>query len=390
MRPLFGSLALGLLTFMLTACGSLLAPLDNVSVSPPPPSPETRDQPNRVDVHYRLNAPASVSSRILSATGEQYVLYVDAERPRPGNYVLQLDGTINGPGPNERRVLPDGEYQVVLDVASGDRRQSAQAPIAIRNADTRPPDVGDLAVVPDRISPDFDAIDDVTHISFRLAKDARVSAFLDRATDDGSLQRYWMGEEVKLSAGEQNITFDGMANGQPVPSGSYRLGVRARDSAGNVVERSQPLVVEDSGVPEASLVSVRIGPRQVIRGDEVCLDAIVRNTGATTLRTQGPDPGYVYNSMDSYSSIEDHRYQEHAGLWRVGLNWSASTDTSGATYPYRWGFGRDLAPGEEVPVHGCVKVMNEQDKLVYFAGLVQENVAIHAAGAGLVRIDISS
>jgi hypothetical protein len=389
-RPLFGSLALGLLTFMLTACGSLLAPLDNVSVSPPPPSPETRDQPNRVDVHYRLNAPASVSSRILSATGEQYVLYVDAERPRPGNYVLQLDGTINGPGPNERRVLPDGEYQVVLDVASGDRRQSAQVPIAIRNADTSPPDVGDLAVLPDRISPDFDAIDDVTHISFRLAKDARVSAFLDRATDDGSLQRYWMGEEVKLSAGEQNITFDGMANGQPVPSGSYRLGVRARDSAGNVVERSQPLVVEDSGVPEASLVSVRIGPRQVIRGDEVCLDAIVRNTGATTLRTQGPDPGYVYNSMDSYSSIEDHRYQEHAGLWRVGLNWSASTDTSGATYPYRWGFGRDLAPGEEVPVHGCVKVMNEQDKLVYFAGLVQENVAIHAAGAGLVRIDISS
>jgi hypothetical protein len=389
-RPLFGSLALGLLTFMLTACGSLLAPLDNVSVSPPPPSPETRDQPNRVDVHYRLNAPASVSSRILSARGEQYVLYVDAERPRPGNYVLQLDGTVNGPGPNERRVLPDGDYQVVLDVASGDRRQSAQVPIAIRNADTSPPDVGDLAVLPDRISPDFDAIDDVTHISFRLAKDARVSAFLDRATDDGSLQRYWMGEEVKLSAGEQNITFDGMANGQPVPSGSYRLGVRARDSAGNVVERSQPLVVEDSGVPEASLVSVRIGPRQVIRGDEVCLDAIVRNTGATTLRTQGPDPGYVYNSMDSYSSIEDHRYQEHAGLWRVGLNWSASTDTSGATYPYRWGFGRDLAPGEEVPVHGCVKVMNEQDKLVYFAGLVQENVAIHAAGAGLVRIDISS
>jgi len=33
--------------------------------------------------------------------------------------------------------------------------------------------------------------------------------------------------------------------------------------------------------------------------------------------------------------------------------------------------------------------MNEQDKLVYFAGLVQENVAIHSAGAGLVRIEIS-
>ena len=37
-------------------------------------------------------------------------------------------------------------------------------------------------------------------------------------------------------------------------------------------------------------------------------------------------------------------------------------------------------------MHGCVSVLNEQDKLVYFAGLVQENVAIHSAGAGLVRV----
>jgi hypothetical protein len=83
-------------------------------------------------------------------------------------------------------------------------------------------------------------------------------------------------------------------------------------------------------------------------------------------------------------------FTEHAGFWRVGLNWSGSTDTSSATYPYRWGFGHDLEPGEATTVHGCVKVQNEQDKLVYFAGLIQENVAIHSAGAGLVRIQISS
>ena len=41
-------------------------------------------------------------------------------------------------------------------------------------------------------------------------------------------------------------------------------------------------------------------------------------------------------------------------------------------------------------MHGCVRVLNEQDQLVYFAGLVQENVAIHSAGAGLVRVTISS
>jgi hypothetical protein len=41
-------------------------------------------------------------------------------------------------------------------------------------------------------------------------------------------------------------------------------------------------------------------------------------------------------------------------------------------------------------VHGCVTVQNEQDQLVFSAGLVQENVAIHNAGAGLLRIRISS
>jgi hypothetical protein len=72
------------------------------------------------------------------------------------------------------------------------------------------------------------------------------------------------------------------------------------------------------------------------------------------------------------------------------LNWSGGTDLSGASYPYRWGFGHDLQPGDEATVHGCVTVVNEQDQLVFSAGLVQENVAIHNAGAGLVRVQISS
>jgi hypothetical protein len=303
--------------------------------------------------------------------------------------VLQFDGTVDGPGPNERRVLRDGDYQVVLEVESGGQRQQQQVALSIRDADTVPPTITDLAVLPDRISPNFDARDDVTHVNYRLAKDARVSAFLDLTSSSASPKRVWMGEETRVPAGEQTLTWDGVANGQPVANGTYLLGIRARDQAGNVVEAARPLVVEDSGVPDASIVSAHIGPLQIIRGDQVCIEAIVRNTGPTVLRTEGPDPGYVYDSLDSYSSIESHRFAEHAGFWRVGLNWSASTDTNSAAYPYRWGFGHDLRPGEDVTVTGCVKILNEQNKLVYFAGLIQENVAIHSAGAGLVRVAIS-
>jgi hypothetical protein len=331
-----------------------------------------------------------VSTRIVATDGTQWVIHADASRPTPGDYVLQFDGTVAGPGPNERRALPSGQYQVLLDVEANGRRQAAQVAVAVREADTAPPDITELAVLPDRISPNFDARDDVTHVTYRLAKDARVSAYLDTTAASGAVQRVWMGDETRVQAGEQSLTWDGIANGQPLPSGNYTLGIRARDQAGNVVERGTPMVIDESGVPEASIVSARLGPLQIIRGDAVCLEAIVRNTGQTVLRTEGPDPGYVYNSLDTYASIEDHVFAEHAGYWRVGVSASGNADTNGASYPYRWGFGRDLQPGEEASVHGCIKVHNEQDKLVFFAGLVQENVAIHSAGAGMVRVVISS
>jgi hypothetical protein len=349
-----------------------------------------RDQHNRLNIQYRLSSAAEITARIVAPDGRTFTIHDRAARPRGGDYVLQFDGTIPGPGPNERRVLASGDYRIVLEASAGGQSHQAQVPLIIRDADTSVPDLTDMALLPDHISPDFDAREDVAHMTFRLAKDARLAAFLDRDVGGGRFQRVWMGEELPAVAGEQALVWDGLASGVPVAIGNYLLGVRARDAAGNVVERSQPLVIETSGIPVASIVSARIGPRRIIRGEQVCLDAIVRNTGPTVLRTAGPDPGYVYNSMDSYSSIEEHRFGEHAGFWRVGLNWSGGTDTSGATYPYRWGFGRDLQPGEEVTVHGCVTVVNEQDKLVFFAGLVQENIAIHSAGAGLVRVEISS
>jgi hypothetical protein len=381
----------GLLGAVVLLVSSACAPvLGKVSVEPAPPSPQVRDQRNRFDIRYRLNEPAMVSSRIVAADGRQWVVHANATRPTAGTYVLQFDGTVAGPGPNERRVLPDGDYQVVLDVDAAGQHTLSQVPLSVRGADARAPEIDGLAALPDRISPNFDARDDVTHLTYRVDKDATVSAFLDALGTGGAPpRRVWMGEDAKALAGEQSLTWDGTANGQPVPSGNYLLGIRARDTAGNVVERYVPVVVEDSGLPEASIVSVHIGPLQITRGSQVCLEALVRNTGQTLLRTEGPDPGYVYNSLDTYSSIEDHQFAERAGYWRVGLNWAGSTDTNGATYPYRWGFGRDLQPGEETSVHGCVRVLNEQDQLVYFAGLVQENVAIHSAGAGAVRVTIS-
>ena len=163
------------------------------------------------------------------------------------------------------------------------------------------PTIGDLSLLPDHISPNFDAPSDVTHMTFS-ARQAGDGVGLSRQhVELWTAQRVWTGEEAKTAAGEQSLDLG--RHGQRSARAEWQ--VHARHSrarhAGNIVESGQPLVVEDSGVPEASIVSAHIGPLQIIRGDEVCLDAIVRNTGQTVLRTEGPDPGYVYNSLDSFA-----------------------------------------------------------------------------------------
>src|SRR5204862_320777 len=128
-------------------------PLGHVDASAPALSPELRSRTNRLDVHYHLNAPAVVSSRIVSADGQQWSIATEAARPTAGDYVLQFDGTVAGPGAHERRVLPDGDYQVLLDVQNGSQRQRQGVPLAVRGADTAIPEITDLALLPDQISP---------------------------------------------------------------------------------------------------------------------------------------------------------------------------------------------------------------------------------------------
>src|SRR5947207_9980672 len=118
------------------------------------------------DIHYHLNGSATLWSHIVGNDGQQWTIASNVARPTRGDYVLQFDGTVAGPGPNERRVLPDGDYQLILDVQNGAQQQQATVPLTIRGADTTVPDITGVSLLPDHISPNFDAIDDVTHITY--------------------------------------------------------------------------------------------------------------------------------------------------------------------------------------------------------------------------------
>ncbi len=115
----------------------------------------------------------------------------------------------------------------------------------------------------------------------------------------------------------------------------------------------------------------------------------VRNIGETVLRTQGPDPGYAYNSYETFGSIADGAYIDRAGFWRVGIDWQGAPVTAGARYPYRWGFGHDLTPGEEVTVWGTIDILHKISKIWLYAGLVQEGHRHWDDGVGRALVEVS-
>src|SRR5262245_28928699 len=129
---------LTLLLLGVLACGSP-NPLNNVVAAPPSVSPELRDQRNRLDVRYHLSSPAAVSTRIESPDGQQWLVHDRITRPAAGDYVFQFDGSVSGPGPNERRVLANGDYRIVVEASTDGQSQRAEVPLTIRDADTTLP-----------------------------------------------------------------------------------------------------------------------------------------------------------------------------------------------------------------------------------------------------------
>jgi len=150
-----------------------------------------------------------------------------------------------------------------------------------------------------------------------------------------------------------------------------------------------PVRLAAGGVPKAKITSVYIAPRRVLLGGIVRVEIGVRNIGDTVIRTQGPAPGYAYNSYESFGSVADGEYIDRAGFWRVGVDWQGAPITAGARFPYRWGFGHDLAPGEEAQVSGTIEILHRITKIWLYAGLVQEGHRYYDDGVGRALVEVS-
>jgi hypothetical protein len=148
--------------------------------------------------------------------------------------------------------------------------------------------------------------------------------------------------------------------------------VRATDSAGNVTRAERPLTIADGGIPQAQIVTATFTPHSVPLGGVLKLEVTVKNTGSVALRSTAPPPGTQYTSDENFNS---KGYYEEPGAFRVGLDYEGNS--VGREYPYRWGLGKDLAPGESVTITGTLQVTlrTPRPEPHFFVGLVHEDVA---------------
>jgi len=373
------------------------------SVSPAEISPNADGERDITTITYRLARPATLSIYFEDDDGERYYFRRDATRGK-GEYSVLFGGIVDGfvldgetfEGEVEARLLPDGDYQWVIEAQEpGQTPERQSGTLRIREGDDVLPDMQEFSVFPTTFTPNQDGFDDRVSINIYLPKPADLEVYL--LDEDGT--RFFIPESQEgRKPGEAGMhTFDyegGVDQGAlPPPDGRYEVIAIAEDAEGQRTTRTSELVIENGGVPLAEIVAQPVGDTvefsggAVLMGDTMWFTLTVENYGDAPIRTTGPPPGTVYQQDERASTLG---YFDESGAWRVGLD----CDTCLSDYPWRWALGTPeeltaievngqsqyyLMPGQRVVVTGGVvlnDIVEARNPQYFWAGLIHEDVGI--------------
>lgn len=399
-HPLLAALAALALAPALAACGASQLLVNST------PAALVLDRSSGADVSFSYNVGQSAKIWVYvdDAQGTRYTLR-DGEPRTPSDtpYTMHFDGTAPSAGTPDvlQRALPSGEYTYTIQAQADSGQQAeSQGRLTITGTDTAPPSVENLTVSPPTISPNADGIDDQAEISYQLPITATVD--LSIARPDG-------GNTIPIITGEQQepIPHTALWNGKTsdgaiLPNGVYTYTLRVQDTLGNIVQRSGPITIVDSGQPEATITYSNIAPARIELGDTITITLRVKNTGDVPIRTYGPASGYTYTTNDVFSSIEQGKYvQKSGGFWRVGVDWDGNTSAGPRRYPYRWAisprtpdkwqvpYQEDLLmPGEEAEVIGRIQVDQPENKMGFYVGLTWDGVGFRQDRVGRQIVEV--
>jgi hypothetical protein len=384
--PLIQILLFTALAILLAACTLGQPLLSNVQAEPDTLQVGNSDE--TINISYTIGQPAEVTMYVENDAGQRYDLRRDQPRaPADEPYTLRFDGTVTTDDPVlQRRLLPSGSYTVTVQAEGTDGSTAQQrVPITIQGSDVAMPNIENLVVMPETISPNADAIDDVTEITYRLP----VTSTVDITIQTPGGQSFPLVSREEQEAAEQREVWNGKRpDGALLPSGVYTYTVSAEDQYGNLAQRQGTIELANVGEPEATIIEARIAPEQVMLGGTITATIRVKNTGDVPIRTYGPPSGYTYTTDEVYSSIEGGEYTAQAGgFWRVGMDWDANSGGGPRRYPFRWALSERppeewaipneedwLMPGEEVEIVGRVVVEQRETKMSFYVGLIQDGV----------------
>ena len=371
------------LSLFLSACASAAAPRSHLELDVQPATLQA-DGAGAVSIQYRLARQSLVSVTLRSANGESHVLR-DRVARGPGTYSFSFRGAIAG------RVLPNGLYEVVATAqgSAADETIERRQPLTIVDADTEPPVIANLHVTPAVVSPNQDGVDDRLAIRFAVAEP--VSVLVRLLVGDESL---WLIEDGAAAPGLVQVSWPPPLRHAPhlnqaierLPAGPADLEVAVTDPAGNRSVVHQRIVLGETGTPQAQLSEVEITPAVVKTGGTISVSATITNSGAVTLRAAPLGPTVYAWGEDAPT----RGYLADTGTVRWGVEFSLNR--SGIAYPFRWGLGRDLAPGESVAVTGEIQITDEfpLEPVQLWVGIIHENNRVLADKRGITRIERNS
>jgi len=370
----------------------------DVSVSPETISPNADGETDVTRIEYRLARNAVLSIYLVDGDGERH--YFRENRLRSRNlggrsYRVDFGGVIprEEKGLRQDRVLPDGDYALVLEaVDERGREMRVERPFTIVDADTTPPELQGFSLDRHVFTPNRDGVDDRVKMSYYLTKPARTQVYLvgengrypverdpsDSATPDGEAGPYYYDYEGGVDRGAE-----------PPPDGVYTVVAYAEDMVGNKSTVTDTLEIRDGGVPRVTIAELEwtVSDTVIPVGGTLYFTATVWNYGNTPVRTTGPEPGTLYTTDWNAASLG---YYTSSGAFRFGIGFE---DCPIGDYPWRWSLGRHdelravqrgdetlyyLDPGQRARVTGGIRILGPlpRQSTVFWAGLIHEDVEI--------------
>jgi Flp pilus assembly protein CpaB/SH3-like domain-containing protein len=152
----------------------------------------------------------------------------------------------------------------------------------------------------------------------------------------------------------------------PLPIGNALAGV------------NQPLFPSD-----LQITDVEFTQRVVNAGQVLEFKATVKNVSDHTVRgAKTAPPEFTYPEGTAYDTLG---FTPEFDTYRIGLNLSNAYPTQ---FPYRWGIGRDLAPGETTTVFGSVQLTNPTTATTYWLGVIYEPEIVTQDGVGAADVTV--